>query len=313
MKTFNNLNHNCKPKSFKDLLKWKLTTIQPVWPKKVLLKHYDIPPLIVKEPNKIRVSVVGHATFLIQTNGFNILTDPIWSERASPFSFIGPKRIIAPGIQLTNLPKIDVILISHNHYDHLDINTIKTIWQRDQPKIITPLINDIVIKNNIPNIKVNTLNWQEKIILSDQLSINLEPSQHWSARGMFDHNQALWGNFIIETLAGCICFIGDSGYSQTLYKNIGSKYNIFLSIIPIGAFAPRWFMKDMHMTPEEAVLSHKDLKAKYSIASHFQTFQLGSEEYLQAPTELSLALQKYHITSKRFIKPNFGQAYWFNL
>lgn len=308
MQLFHNLNPNCQPKSFKDLLKWKLTVKNPKWPKKILLENYDTPPAVVTEPNKIRVTWVGQATFLIQIDGVNILTDPIWSKRASPFKYLGPKRVMDPGIKLTNLPKIDIILISHNHYDHLDLNTIRIIWQRDQPRIITPLINDKIMKD----ILVNTLNWQENIIINSDLAIHLEPSQHWSARGLFDRNQALWGNFIIKTKSADICFIGDSGYNEKLYKDIGLKYNIFLSIIPIGAFEPRWFMQDMHMTPEEAVLTHTDLKSKYSIASHFQTFQLGSESYLQAPTEFNSALEKYKITYKKFILPTCGQAYWFD-
>lgn len=306
---FNNLNVDCKLKSFKELLKWKLTVKNPTWPKKILLTNHDIPPSALTDCNKIRVTWVGQATFLIQTCGFNILTDPIWSERASPFKYFGPKRVMKPGIKLENLPKIDIILISHNHYDHLDLNTIKIIWQRYQPKIIAPLMNDVIMKN----ILVHTLNWQENIIINKDLTIHLEPSQHWSARGLFDHNQALWGNFIIKTKNADICFIGDSGYNENLYKQIGLKYNIFLSIIPIGAFEPRWFMRDMHMAPEEAVITHKDLKAQYSIASHFQTFQLGSERYLQAPIELQSALEKYQISHKNFILPVCGQDLWFNI
>ena len=310
---FKNLYPSYKPKGFVELLKWKLTTKNPVWPKNILLTNNDIPPLIVVAQDKIRISFVGQATFLIQTNSLNILTDPVWSERASPYSFIGPKRAIAPGIKLADLPKIDIIVISHNHYDHMDLSTIKILWERDNPKIITPLLNDIVIKDSIKGIEITTLNWEEKTLVANNLAIYLEPSQHWSARGLFDRNKTLWGNFIMETPAGDICFIGDSGYNEELYKNIGSKHNIFLSIIPIGAFEPRWFMKDMHMDPEEAVLVHKNLKSTYSIASHFQTFQLASDGYLQPTNELDLALQKHQISQEQFITPNFGKAYWFNV
>ena len=310
---FKNTEPNYKPKGFIDLLKWKLTTKNSAWPKKILLTNTDIPPCIVTEQDKIRVSFVGQATFLVQTNNLNILTDPIWSERAGPCSFIGHKRVIAPGIKLADLPKIDIIVISHNHYDHMDLSTIKTLWERDKPKIITPLLNDIIIKDNIKDISITTLNWGEKILVANNVVIYLEPSQHWSARGLFDRNKALWGNFIIKTPAGDICFIGDSGYNEELYKNIGSKYKVFLSIIPIGAFVPRWFMKDMHINPEEAVLVHKNLKSTYSIASHFQTFKLASDDYLQPVNELNLALQKHQISQEQFITPNFGKAYWFNV
>lgn len=309
---FQNLDPKYKPKRFLNLLKWKLTTKHPVWPKKVLVENYDLPPHKVIDQDKIRISFVGHVTFLIQTNEINILTDPVWSQRASPFSFIGPKRVIDPGIKLADLPKIDIIVISHNHYDHMDLATIKTIWQRDKPKIITPLLNDQILKNYIKDIKVTTLDWHENILLPNNIAITLEPAQHWSARGLFDLNKSLWGNFMIKTPAGTICFIGDSGYNQELYNNIGIKYDVFLSLIPIGAFEPRWFMQDIHMNPEEAALVHQHLKSKHSIASHFQTFPLASDQYFQASEELSLALQKYQISKEQFIIPTAGKVYWFN-
>ena len=309
---FKNVNPRYMPKGLISLLKWRLMTKQPVWPKKVELLYNDIPPSKVIDQDKIRVSFVGHVTFLIQTNNINILTDPVWSERASPFTFIGPKRVIAPGVKLEDLPKIDIIVISHNHYDHMDLKTIKTIWDRDKPIIITPLLNDLIIKDSIPKIEVTTLNWGESTVTTDDITIELEPSQHFSARGLFDRNKALWGSFIIKTPAGKIFFIGDSGYNEELYKKIGSKHHIFLSLIPIGSFEPRWFMKDIHMDPEEAVFVHKHLNSTYSIASHFQTFPLASDGYMQAVNELDLALKKHQISKDQFITPNIGKTYWFN-
>jgi L-ascorbate metabolism protein UlaG (beta-lactamase superfamily) len=311
---FQNPDPAYKPKGLLQLLRWKLFTKRTPWPDQVKLIKEDSPPDRVPDLHRMRVSFIGHVTFLIQTNNMNILTDPVWADRASPFSFIGPKRVIDPGIKLENLPKIDVMLISHNHYDHMDLATIKYLWQRDKPTIITPLQNDVIIKNYIQDSKLNitTLNWQENIKLANHITINLEPAQHWSARGLFDRNRALWGNFIIETTAGNICFIADSGYNQSLYKQLGEKYEIFLSLIPIGSFEPRWFMGDIHMNPLEAVLTHQDLQAKYSIANHFQTFKLASDGYLQARQELVLALQQYGISSDEFITPQHGRAYWFD-
>lgn len=306
---FQNLDPKCAQKTFYDFLKWKFNTKNPVWPKHVEVKKYDVPPSRVPEKDTIRVSYVGHATFLIQTNNMNILTDPVWSKRASPFSFIGPKRVTDPGIKLKDLPKIDLIVISHNHYDHLDIATIKTIWKRDKPTIVTPLGNDTILKKHIKNIDVIALNWQEKIMFGDELTVVLEPAQHWSARGLFDRNKALWGTFIIQTPAGDICFIGDSGYSGELFKSFGINYNICLSLIPIGAFEPRWLMQDVHMNPLEAVLAHQDLNSKYSIASHFETFPLASDGYSQASEELDLALEKYQISKEHFFTPTAGHVY----
>lgn len=307
---FSNINPEVKPKNLIDILKWKINNKQPKWPDSIPVSHTDVPPN--NNPDGIiRISYVGHVTFLVQIAGLNILTDPVWSDRVSPFSCIGPKRITKPGINFDDLPKIDIILISHNHYDHLDLNTIKRLWERDKPQIITPLLNDSVLQSNITDIKVSTLNWYEKIDVTSNCCINLEPAQHWSARGLFDRNKALWGTFLITTKFGSICFIGDSGYNQSIFHNLGQKYDIFLSLIPIGAYEPRWFMKDIHMNPEEAVLAHQDMKSKYSIASHFDTFQLADEGFNQAVGDLIQAKTKYKVSDEEFIVPSVGMAYQF--
>lgn len=306
---FSNINPHVKPKNFIDILKWKIKARQPKWPNS-MPSHTDVPPN--NNPNgTTRISYVGHVTFLIQTAGLNILTDPVWSDRASPFSCIGPKRITRPGIKFDDLPKIDIILISHNHYDHLDLNTIKRLWERDKPQIIVPLLNDSILQSNITEIKVSTLNWYDKIDVTSNCCISLEPAQHWSARGLFDQNKALWGTFLITTKFGSICFIGDSGYNQSIFRNLGQKYDINLSLIPIGAYEPRWFMKDIHMNPEDAVLAHQDMKSKYSIASHFDTFQLADEGFNQAVGDLIKAKTKYKISDEEFIVPSVGMAYQF--
>ncbi|WP_341789248.1 MULTISPECIES: MBL fold metallo-hydrolase [unclassified Rickettsia] len=269
----------------------------------------DIPP--ITHDKNIRVSYVGHVTFLIQVQGLNILTDPVWSERASPFTFAGPKRIVKPGIDFADLPKIDFILISHNHYDHLDIKTINDLWLRDKPKIITPLKNDIIIKKHIKDAEIITLGWSESY-KDKNIEYCLESAQHWSARGIFDKNEALWGTFIIKTKKGDICFIGDSGYNANIFKEIGEKYNILLSLIPIGAYEPRWFMQPVHMNPEEAVLAHLDLRSKFSIASHFDVFQLADEAFNAAPLELQQAIKKHNIQDDKFIIPKVGNFFLFD-
>lgn len=341
---FQNLNSLCKPKGIKQLIKWKLTTPASKWPYYIPVKQYDIPPNRIIEADLIRISFIGHVTFFIQTNNLNILTDPVWNERASPFKFIGPKRVTPPGIKFNDLPKIDIILISHNHYDHLDLATIKKLCELYNPIIITPLKNDIILKKHISNVKVITLNWEEQIFFNSdldllskinfnslhnnfastininkfkyKLSITLKPAQHWSARGLFDTNKTLWGSFIIDPCfsdLSTIFFIGDSGYNQALYKTIGEQHKIFISLLPIGAFAPRWFMQDVHMDPNEAALTHKDLKSNYSIASHFNTFPLASDHYNQSVNEMYIALNKNNISLEQFIIPEIGKAYNFNI
>jgi len=310
---FYNLDPNIKPKNLLDILKWKMTSKRLKWLTLPESVSTDIPPEKITDNENIRVSYVGHVTFLIQIKGLNILTDPVWSERVSPFTFAGPKRVIKPGINFADLPKIDFILISHNHYDHLDIKTIKDLWLRDKPKIITPLKNDIIIKKHIKDAEIITLGWGDSY--KDQKSIIevcLEPAQHWSARGIFDKNKALWGTFFIKTNIGDVCFIGDSGYNVNIFKEIAKKYNILLSLIPIGAYEPRWFMKPVHMNPEEAVLTHLDLQSKFSIASHFDVFQLADEAFNVAPLELRQAIKKHNVPENKFIIPKVGNFFLFD-
>ena len=280
---------NAYTNNFFDFLKWQLTQQKSPWPNKVELKQTDTPPKMV---DKIRISYVGHVSFLIQTEGVNILTDPVWSKRASPFSFIGPKRVIKPGINFKDLPKIDVILISHNHYDHLDLKTIQQLWYKFKPKIIVPLGNDTIIKNFDSNIEVRAYDWGDNIKINKNLAINLEPMQHWSARGMFDKNHALWAAYVIASKNnGNIYFIGDSGYSS-YFKEALVKYKEFkLALLPIGAYQPRWFMKYAHMDPEDAIQASKDLGLPYTIPSHYDVFSLADEPYNDALNKLLGALK----------------------
>jgi L-ascorbate metabolism protein UlaG (beta-lactamase superfamily) len=308
---FQNKNPTKNPLGFFAFLKWKWTSKPPQWPQSVAVHAYDHPPATV-EGSPVRISFVGHVTFLIQTQSLNILTDPVWSARTSPFSNIGPKRVTEPGIKFEDLPKIDLILISHNHYDHMDIDTLCKLWHRDKPRIIVPLKNDTILDAKIPGIKVETLDWHESTTIQHDISVHLEPSQHWSRRGFYDLNKALWGTFIIRTTSGSICFIGDSGYDPTIFKDIGNKFDILVSLIPIGCYEPRWFMKDVHMNPEESVFVHQDLKSNYSIASHFETFHLAGDGFKQAALDLEQARQKYHISNEAFITPIIGGTYWFN-
>ncbi len=292
MTAFHNLNPDIKPKGFIDAIKWRLTSKRQKWPKFMPNEYDDIPPAEVKN-DELRVSFVGHHTFLIQANGLNILTDPVWSMRASPFNFIGPKRVTEPGIKLENLPKIDLILVSHNHYDHLDIPTLKALHRLGSPKIIAPLGNDKPIKAEIKQADISLLNWYESYQVKEDVTIHLEPAQHWSARGLFDRNQALWGSFVINIMGKQIYFAGDSGYEQKMFQDTYSRFpNIICSIIPIGAYEPRWFMSPIHMNPEEAVKTHQDLRSSYSIAGHFGAFQLTDEGYDEPVIELTKAKRK---------------------
>lgn len=294
---FHNLDPKVKLRGLLSSIKWRLTSKREKWPDSVPNEYEDTPPARV-EGDKIRVSFIGHMTFLIQTQSLNILTDPVYSERCSPFSFLGPKRVSKPGIPLKKLPKIDLILISHNHYDHMDIETLKILVEHSGSKIIVPLGNASIIQNHIPKADIQEMDWYENTEFTNNIKICLEPAQHWSARGLLDINKALWGSFVIETPKGQILFMGDTGYDQEMFKRTAEKFtNIVLSLIPIGAYEPRWFMHPIHMNPEEAVRTHIDLNSCRSIASHFATFQLSDEGYDQPNIDLEVAKKKLNVNN----------------
>jgi L-ascorbate metabolism protein UlaG (beta-lactamase superfamily) len=273
-------------RDFGDFLKWQRTRDKGAWPEWVENVFADTPPPRIANDD-LRVSFVGHATVLIQTAGLNILTDPTWSERASPFGFAGPKRVNAPGIAFEDLPPIDAVVISHNHYDHLDLDTLSRLAAHSGPRVIVPLGNARTIVNHDTDIAVEEYDWGEYASLSDEVTVHLAPLQHWSARGLGDRNKALWAAFIIQAPGGSIYFAGDTGYGDgQLFRAAARDYGTpRLAILPIGAYLPEWFMAYPHMNPRDAIKAHSDLGAAYSLAHHFNTFPLADDGYDVALTE----------------------------
>lgn len=286
-------------KNFFDFLKWQLTKKHSSWPDKVLNLSFDCPPSRVMG-SELRVSCVGHVTFLIQTHGLNILTDPVWSDRASPLRFFGPKRVIDPGIVFENLPPIDVVWVSHNHYDHLDLATIDALWRKHKPRIITPFGNDSIIKSYDSKIEVEAYDWGDQVIIDDNVKFQIEPMQHWSARGLLDRNKALWAALNIKTPSGNIYFIGDSGYGEGRYfKKAKEKFGTFrLALLPMGAYEPRWFMKYAHMNPEDMVRAHIDLGQPLTVPSHYDVFKLTDEPRGEALVNLEKAKKLLSVGKK---------------
>ncbi len=228
------------------------------------------------QSDRIFVTFINHSTVLIQTKGLNIITDPVWSKRASPFSFLGPIRYRDPGVKLQELPPIDVILLTHNHYDHMDIKTLRSISIKDNPKIFTSLGNARYLKSR--RIKgAKDMDWWNREKINDEISVVSTPAQHFSGRAFSDRNKSLWCGFVIETPRGPIYFAGDTGYGGFVEK-IKEKYDKFiLSFIPIGAFKPEWFMSEIHCSPEQAVKIHKELRSEVSVGIHFGTFRLADD------------------------------------
>ncbi|CCB85671.1 MULTISPECIES: MBL fold metallo-hydrolase [Parachlamydia] len=289
-----------RPNSFFSFLKWKWDSRPKEWPAYVHVSSFETPRVQVTTAD-VFITFIGHSTVLIQTEGMNILTDPVWSEKIGPYEWLGIKRVCDPGIPFASLPKIDLVLVSHNHYDHLDLKTLKKLWDRDCPMILTPLGNDAVIHQKHPEIQVKTLDWGECRSFNDQISLYLEPVQHWSARGIFDRDKALWGAFVIQTPNGNIYFPGDSGYCKEIFRKTKEKFGPFrLAFLPIGAYEPRWFMCYGHMDPEESVQAFKDLGEPLTIGIHYGTFQLSDEGYLDPVAALQHAKEKFHVPETQF-------------
>jgi L-ascorbate metabolism protein UlaG (beta-lactamase superfamily) len=254
---------------------------------------------------------VGHASFLLQTGGLNILIDPVWSERVSPVSFAGPKRINAPGIAFEDLPPIDVVLVSHNHYDHMDVATLKRLAAAHGSRIVTPLGNDAILREGGVPGRIDAHDWGDRVELSDRVAVHLEQALHWSARGMLDRLHALWAAFVIEAPGGTIYFAGDTGFgSGAHFEAVREKFGPpRLALLPIGAYEPRWFMKDQHMNPDEAVQAFLKSGAHQALAFHWGTFRL-TDEGPERPTEaLGAALKEHGVNEQRFRALRPGQAW----
>ena len=267
----------------------------------------DLKTIHQPDPDKPLFTWIGHSTYLIQYKGITILTDPIFSERASPVSFAGPKRYTQPGVDITALPKIDAVIISHNHYDHLDVPSLEQLGP--EVTYIVPLKNRPLLES-AGLTKIHELDWHESVILDGGLKVSATPSQHWSARGLFDRRDALWAAFVFEWPTGYrVFFGGDTGYTQKLFTDIGDQYGPFqAALIPIGAYEPRWFMKAAHVNPQEAVAIHRDIRSEWSLGIHWGTFPLTAESPLDPVRQLELELQKSGISKSEFITLAIGET-----
>jgi len=252
------------------------------------------------------VTFIGHSTFLIQTAFGNILTDPMYSERASPLSFAGPKRVREPAVRFGDLPPIGVVLLSHNHYDHCDLPTLRAIENRWRPIVVAPLGNRRLLKAAGFR-RIEEIDWWQAAA-SVPLPITLTPAQHFSARTPFDRNRALWSGFMLEIGDRRLYFAGDTGYGP-FFRDIGQRLGpTDLALLPIGAYEPRWFMKDIHMNPAEAVQAHLDLEATQSLAMHYGTFQLTPEAIDEPLRALDEARRSRNVSNAQFRALQFGES-----
>ena len=301
--TYKNTNDQQNGKTFGQLMTWVFDGEKG--PKRVEIETSTQWQELAPDQTNYAVWI-GHATYLINNGDINILTDPIFSKRASPIGFAGPKRMIPPVMSLSDLPKIDLVVVSHNHYDHLDIWSLRKLNKLNPKTIFLVPIGDgkKLTRSGIKN--VYEMNWWDEFSHSET-TLSFTPVQHWSKRGLFDRNKSLWGGWFMQTKDLALYHAGDTGYSsdfKTTYERLGAPD---YSFIPIGAYDPRWFMKNSHVNPEEAIQIALDLKTPRSFGMHWGTFILTDEPVLEPPVRLKEALKEQNLAPDFFISPKPGE------
>ena len=303
-KTFFQAHHNDAVRR-RDFWRWRLTAKPRPWPAEVALAPQSPPP--VPRGPEVVATWIGHATFLLQTAHANFLTDPVFSDRVSPVSWAGPRRAHAPGIALAALPRIDAVLLSHDHYDHCDAASLHALARKHDPVFIAPLRHrDLLARAGAR--KIIELDWWETHPLNAATSVTLTPTKHWSNRFGTPRNHRLWGGFFVtlrtpEAAPGSkrIWFVGDTGYDAEIGSAVRERCGApDLALVPIGAYEPRWFMAPMHMNPAEAIQLHRDVEARLSVAMHWGTFQLTDEGREEPPEALADARTAANLGAEAF-------------
>ncbi len=276
-----------------------------VWPEHVPVRP-TVPPARVLG-NEMLVTWIGHATVLVQTAGLNILTDPIWSDRASPFSFVGPLRVRPPGVRFEDLPHIDLVVVSHNHYDHMDLPTLRRLWDRDRPLIVTSLGNDAIIRG--AGVEAEARDWGGVVPVRGGVAVIVERNHHWGSRWGADRNRALWSAFTIRTPSGNIFFAGDTGWGDGAWAREAARHGPFrLAILPIGAYRPQEVMRDTHVNPQESFRIIRTLDPVRALGMHWGTFQL-SFEGIDDPPRWIAELGRERGLPGRFLTSQPGQSF----
>ena len=295
-----------KERGFLDFVKWKLFFGGTRWPTWIESEPQQVPEQRVMG-DRLSITFINHSTVLIQYQGVNILTDPIWNHRVGPLNILGPKRVRRPGVRFDDLPPIDLVLITHNHYDHLDIETLTLLSGTFAPIVVTG-------RGNTPALQeaglatIYELDWWGSFRYQ-ALDIMFTPTQHSSGRGLFDKQKSLWGGFVLASPAGHVYFSGDTGVGPH-HAQLRARFKEFrVALLPIGAYEPRWLMKAAHMNPPEAVEAHQLLNAKVSIGIHFGTFANLTDEGIEQPLrDLAEALTNAGVEPGRFVTLGFGET-----
>ncbi len=298
-------------RSFADVARWRRTSRPAPWPEHRANIAYPPPPAAVGA-GEIALTFVGHATVLVTMETCRFLCDPFFSERAGPFARLGPKRVRAPGLALADLPPLDMVLLSHNHYDHMDLPALRAIRRRpSRAGLPVPVVTGLGNAGTLARGGVRgatELDWWESVSPVPGVTVTYTPAQHWSRRGLRDRRRALWGGFVVETGGARFYFAGDSGYCPW-FRTIGDRLGApDLAVLPIGAYAPRWFMQPQHMNPAEAVQAHLDLRAARSVGVHFGTVQLTDEAIDEPPEALASARAAAGVAPGDFATLDVGET-----
>jgi L-ascorbate metabolism protein UlaG (beta-lactamase superfamily) len=292
-------------KSFGDFWRWQRTRRPKPWPRWVENSATPALPSTLAG-DELALTFVNHITFLVQFAGLNVLTDPVYSERVSPFQSAGPRRVRAPGIPFDALPPVHLVLLSHNHYDHLDLATLRRLTATHRPRIVTGLGNAAFLhEHGIDD--VVELDWWQTMPAAGT-DITFTPARHWSGRGIRGRNRTLWGGFVLRHAATQLYFAGDTGYGPHFTEIRRRHGAVDVALLPIGAYEPRWFMQEQHMDPDDAVRAHLDLGARTSIATHFGCFQLTDEAIDDPVLELATARRRHAVGEQAFAVLEVGET-----
>ena len=303
---YKNLGETGKTHGFRDLLRWMQNRERGPWSFYRNEPHGETPPDRVGAGG-LRVTYINHATWLIQLDGLNILTDPIFTWRAGPTGRLGPKRVRPAGLALEQLPPLDAVLVSHNHYDHLSLPSLQALAERSAFRLVLPEGNRCLLPVGLQHL-AHELRWWQGLRLAHRSDVFLVPARHFSQRTAFDRNRALWGGFVLRSAHGNVYFAGDTGYGPH-FAMIGERFGPFrTALLPIGAYRPRWFMAPMHIDPTEALQAHRDLRSSLSLAMHWGTFPLADDGETEPLRDLQEALRADDLSPGSFRVLDFGEG-----
>lgn len=301
--------HNAQPfnKGALDLLRFALSREPGVWTRDLGIAPGPRPEPVLAQ-GALRATVVNHSTVLLQFDGVNLLTDPIWSERASPLQWLGPRRFVPPGLRFEELPRIDAVLISHDHYDHLDLPTLRRLQAAHHPVFLVGLGQGASLRAaGLANIA--ELDWDQPYSLANGRRVFAAPAVHWTGRAPWGRNRSLWLAFVIETAGGPVYFAGDTGYGPQFaaaYQRYGAMR---LALLPIGAYKPRWLTAYQHLDPSEALRAHGELHAAASLGIHYGTFELSDDGQQEPVAELARQRMHLAVSETAFRAAAFGKSY----